>query len=200
VLVFVLRVLPPLALAAAGTILGMVVLAPYLPSVLTLPLLLVAVLAFVALFTFREVPGWSTALLTCFGLLAGLYLGSLFPQGGRLWGWAAVAAIGILALAALLGHAFRGRLRLAALLLWVLSWIYVAGWPLIALLPGAATLQFVWAAAGLGIFGCLGISWFAAVEERQAESSGSSLAIELYVIVLNLVVAGRVLAAGLAIT
>jgi len=85
---------------------------------------------------------------------------------------------------------------LTALLLWVLSWIYVAGWPVIGFLRSGERLQSVWAVAGLGIFGCLGISWFAAAEERQAEAAGACLAIELYVIALNLVVAGRVLAAG----
>jgi hypothetical protein len=56
-------------------------------------------------------------------------------------------------------------------------------------------LQTIWAFAGLIIFGGLAATWFANLMTSEEKPNNVSLAIDLFIVGLNLFVAGRVLLA-----
>jgi hypothetical protein len=193
-MVFAVQVLPVAVLAVFGSLAGASVIASRLPASMTLPTLLVGLVLFVAMLTFRDNVGWNTALLVGFGLAAGIYLRWAFPESaGGQWPAAIATGLVILSVAAAVGP--RGGQRLAWLGpgVWALSWIYLVGWIALAWLRLGRGASVGWAAAGLLVFGILSMIWFGSQSRRPARVSATSLAIDLYILGLNLVVAARVI-------
>lgn len=186
----VLAVGEPLLLAAAMTAAGALVLGPYLASA-WFAAALGALVIFLALLTFKQVPGWNVALLTAFAAVGGGFVAALFPKA---LGWGALAAAALLVTAAIVSS---GRIASApwmARLAWALSWIYLAGWPILAILRAEKTARVGWAAGGLLVFFALAACWFAGRPWLQEEDVGAPLAIEVYLIGLNLLLAAAAIA------
>ncbi len=195
---FALQVLPVLLMALAATLIGGVV---PVSEAWQLPLLLVGVLLFVALLTFRKAPGWNLALLLALAAVAGMLLGSAFSgEHSASWGSALGLAFALMGLAALVGYALRGRLGRAGCALWILAWIYLLGWLAFMLLNPADWLRAVWAGAGLVIFGLLLVVWFSDLTGEKKSSRGLAVSqgTDLYLLGFNIAVAARVLLLYLA--
>ena len=197
---FILRTLPVSALAMIVTTAGMLAVQPDRIAPLTLPLLLLAVLLFAAMLTFRKSAGWNAGLLLGFALVIGLLLSGLNVSAApRAWAGALGVNIAALGLAAVMGRALRGRLAMLGGGLWLISWAYLVGWGVIAALRAGPPFQVVWAAAGLLIFTGLAAAWFSAVGGEREETPGASQAIDLYIFSFNLALAAYVLLSGWAL-
>ncbi len=196
---FIIRVLPVSALAMIATVAGMLAAPPDRIAPLMLLLLLVAVLLFAAMLTFRESGGWNTGLLLGFALVVGLLLSGLHEDGvAHAWAGALGAMVAALGLSAVVGRALHGRLDMLGGGLWLISWAYLVGWGVIAVLRASPPFQVVWAVAGLLIFTGLAAAWFSALEGEREETLGVSLAIDLYIFGFNLTLAAYVLMRGLS--
>lgn len=196
---FIFHVLPVSALAMIVTTAGMLAAPPDRIAALTLPLLLVAVLLFVAMLTFRKSSGWNTGLLLGFALAVGFLLSGLNKtDDGHAWMGALGIMIAALGVSTVVGRALRGRLAMLGGGLWLISWAYLVGWGVIAVLRAGPPFQVVWAAAGLLIFTGLAAAWFSALGGEREETPGASQAIDLYIFSFNLVLASFVLLRGLS--
>lgn len=195
---FILQVLPVTLLALAGTGLGLVVLPTDLALRFEIPLLLLGLLFFVAMITFKGTSGWNVFFLLGFSLVVGVLLrGFAQEELGRSWSLSFGVAIGILGLSAGVGRSLHGRLFWLGKGFWILSWIYLAGWGLIVVLHLGALIRILWAGAGLVIFSGLAAAWFAGLGEHQEGASGIPLAIDLYILAFNLAVATRVISSSI---
>ncbi len=189
---FSLQVLPPAVVAGLATMLGSQVLAGRLPPAWEFPLLILGLLLFVGMLTFRMAGGWTLAVLVAFGLAAGTLLGQMLTGSGAGWPLAWLLAAALLALgAALSGSLPPWWLRLG-FGLWLAALIYLAGWIALALLRLPTASQAAWALGGVVIFALLGSVWFASLGRRRPNRP-SSLAVDLYILAFNLAVALRVL-------
>jgi hypothetical protein len=191
-LAFALQVLPVSLLAFAATALGALL---RLDERLRLPLLLLGVLLYAALMTFRHTPRWNLVILLALAAAAGALLVSVLGSNqGAAWGPGVGLSLGIITLSLSLGRALRGRFRRAGKALWILAWIYLAGWLLLLALEPALWLVTVWAGAGVAIFGGLIVVWYA---QLGAMESARSLAVpqgsDLYLLGLNIAVALQML-------
>lgn len=196
--VFIIQVFPLTFLAGLGVALGLGFVAERLTAALQLPVVILGLLVFIGMITFRETRGWNIALLIGFGVIAGGFLGSIFPEGtGTSWAMALLATLGVIFLAAGVGNWLGVHLRRLGLGLWIGSWVYLLGWVLLAVTDSSPTLQTLWALAGMAIFGGMAAAWFANLMTTEQQSSNVSLAIDLFVLGLNLFVAGRVLLAAI---
>jgi FtsH-binding integral membrane protein len=193
---FALQVLPLSALSLLATSLGFSILPFDVTSRWTLPLLWTGVLLFVALTTFKETPGWNIGLLLAFALVAGCLISGL-KLGSRPVNWPSTLLImtTLLALSAVVGGKTRGRAGWLGMGLWALTWVYLAGWGLISLLHLGGTTQILWASAGTILFCVLSAIWFSELEARLHPGSGAALAVELYILALNLAFAVHLLRA-----
>ena len=199
-LAFSLQVLPVSLLALGATVVGAMA---RISDAWRLPLLLVGVMLFAALLTFRKTPGWNLALLLALAAVAGMFLGSSFEgTQGQSWGGALTVAFTLMGMAALIGHMLRGRLRRVGSALWMLAWIYLAGWILLVMLNPAAWLRALWSGAGLVIFGGLVVVWFSELGDEENPVRGLAVpqGCDLYLLGLNIAVAARVLLLYLATT
>jgi len=70
--------------------------------------------------------------------------------------------------------------------------VMLLGWVLIAVVEMPSVVQILWALAGLLIFGGLAATWFANLMTSESQSSNVSLTIDLFILGMNLLVAGRV--------
>ena len=191
---FFIQIFPLTFLAGIGAAFGLGFVAERLPESLHLPMAILGLVVFIGMVTFREAGGWNIGLLIGFGVIAGAFLGSIFPAEADLsWGMALLVALGILFLAAGVGNWLGIRLQGLAATLWIGSWGYLLGWILLALLDSSTMLQTIWAFAGLIIFGGLAATWFANLMTSEEHQKHVSLAIDLFILGLNLFVAGRVL-------
>lgn len=196
-LAFTLQVLPALGLALIATFVGAAV--PVGAS-MRIPLLLVGVLFFVGLMTFRRTRGWNLALLMGLAAVAGALISPGLGAGRRPpWTGAIALTMALTILAALAGKAMRGRLRKAGIALWVLAWIYLLGWIFGGLLDPPGWVRICWAGAGLIIFGGLVAVWFSQLGSEEIPPRGLAVAhgIDLYLLGLNIAVAGQVLLVSL---
>lgn len=191
---FFIQIFPLTFLAGIGGAFGLGFLAERLPEALHLPIAILGLVVFIGMVTFRGVAGWNIALMIAFGVIAGAFLGSVFPaEEGLSWTMAFLATLGILFLAAGIGNWLGIRLQGLGVTLWIGSWGYLLGWILLALLDSSTFLQTLWAFAGLVIFGGLAATWFANLMTSEEQPNNVSLAIDLFIVGLNLFVAGRVL-------
>ncbi len=185
----ILAMAAPLLLASVATAVGARILAGRLPAA-WYAAAIVALLLFLALLTFKQTRGWNTGLLAAFAAVAGGFAGAFFPDSV---GWGGAAAGGMLGLSVLIS---RGRWAAGALigrLCWLLSWVYVAGWPILLFIDVPRVFLLGWAAGGLVVFAGLASCWFASRLWRG--QGGTPAAIEIYLIGLNLLLAGAAVVA-----
>ena len=191
---FFIQIFPLTLLAGIGGAFGLGFVAERVPESMYLPIAIFGLVVFIGMVTFRGVGGWNIALLIGFSVIAGAFLGSVFPsEEGLSWTMALLATLGILFLAAGVGNWLGIRLQGLGVTLWIGSWGYLLGWVLLALLDSSTMLQTIWAFAGLIIFGGLAATWFANLMTSEEQPNTVSLAIDLFIVGLNLFVAGRVL-------
>jgi FtsH-binding integral membrane protein len=154
------------------------------------------VLLFAGLMTFRRTHGWNLALLLALATVIGLLVGpGLNTERSLPWTGAIAITILLLVLAAFIGKALRKWFRKVGSALWLLAWVYVAGWLIGGLINPAEWLRILWASAGLVIFEGLVAVWFYKLSAQEIPPRGLAVAqgIDLYLLGLNIAVAGQVL-------
>lgn len=177
----------PLLLAVIATALGERILSERIPTA-WYAAAIVALLLFLAVLTFKQTPGWNTGLLVAFAAVAGGFVGAFFPATASKAGAIVVVLLGLSALLS------RGRWASRAVtrrLFWMLSWLYIAGWPVLLFAGAPMTFRLGWAAGGVVVFIGLATAWLAARSwQGSAGQAGTAAGIELYLIGLNLLLAG----------
>ncbi len=196
---FLLQVVPFSLLGLLGSLVGLW-LGPQDPgSTFMLLAGVISLLLFIALMTFKSVPGWNVALLAALGLALGVFLRALAAEGVVSdWLLSALLAVLVFALSAWLGRRMGSRMRDVGIGLWLLSWAYLLGWAVIAFLGLDPVFTTAWAGAGVLIFSGLAAAWFSSLELQMDAQPGAALAADLFFLFLNLTIALRVLSAGLA--
>lgn len=184
-----LQVGPLLTASGAATVGCARWLAPALPQVLELPLLLVALLFYLAFLMADNWPLGSTLSLVAFagsvGAAGGLWLPAL---DGSPWGRSMGFGLAELLAALLLGRRIRLPAWLGGELLTGLLWLYLLGWPAIALVRGGPILIRSWAAFGSIVLILLATVW--SQDLRLVEPPPAPrMAGELYLITFNLILA-----------
>lgn len=159
----------------------------------------ISLLLFIALMTFKSVPGWNVGLLAALGFTLGVFLRAMAAEV-RISAWllSAVLAVLVFAITAWLGRRMGFRMRDVGTGLWLLSWAYLLGWAVIAFLGLDPIFTTAWAGAGVLIFAGLAAAWFASLEPQLDAQPGAALAVDLFFLFLNLTVAVRVLFGGFA--
>ncbi|NIS82215.1 MAG: hypothetical protein GTO14_18870 [Anaerolineales bacterium] len=192
---FVLQILPITGLAMVSTVVGLFAMPVEVGFRLEIPLLLLGLLLFVTMQTFKNESGWNVTLLLGFSLVVGAILSVMGGvDSSRGWIFAIGGMTFILASAALVGRFLRGRFAVLGVGLWMSSWVYLFGWGAIALLHLEESLLAIWALAGLVIFAGLSVVWFAGIADRAREDTVPALAMDLYILGINLAIAARLLA------
>jgi len=196
---FLLQVVPFSLLGLLGSLAGLW-LGPQDPgSTFMLLAGVISLLLFIALMTFKSVPGWNVGLLAALGFALGVFLRALVAEVMfSTWLLSALLAVLVFAVAAWLGRRLGSRMRDVGIGLWLLSWAYLMGWVVIAFLGLDPVFTTAWAGAGVLIFSGLAAAWFASLESNLDTQSGPALAVDLFFLFLNLTIALRVLSAGLA--
>jgi hypothetical protein len=196
---FLLQVVPFTLLGLLGSLVGLW-FGPKEPgSTFMLLAGVISLLLFIALMTFKSVPGWNVGLLAALGLALGVFLRALAAEAMfSAWLLSALLAALVFALSAWLGRRMGSRMREVGIGLWLLSWAYLMGWAVIAFLGLDPVFTTAWAGAGVLIFTGLAAAWFASLESQLDDQSGPALAADLFFLFLNLTIALRVLTAGLA--
>lgn len=191
---FAAAILPPLLAAVIASGLGDAALTTRLTMVSALPAALVGLLLFVAMLTFKRVRGWNAALLVVFSFAAGGILSWLF-QGwvGGSWLGALSATVVILGVSGFIGRRLGRPILEIGAYLWLLSWVYLFGWVVVAVLQPSPTWIRAWAGGGAIVYAGLSAAWFGGLDPFAPNPSGTSWAIDVYVLGLNLAIAVRVL-------
>ena len=196
---FLLQVVPFSLLGLLGSLAGLW-FGPQEPgSTFMLLAGVISLLLFIALMTFKSVPGWNVGLLAALGLALGVFLRALAAEVMfSAWLLSAGIAVLVFALTAWFGRRLGSRMREVGIGLWLLSWAYLLGWAVIAFLGLDPVFTTAWAGAGVLIFSGLAAAWFASLESQLDAQPGAALAVDLFFLFLNLTIALRVLSAGLA--
>lgn len=194
-LAFLVRVGPLFGLALAVTGGGMA-LGARIPSAGLLPVGILTVLCFAALMTFRRVRAWSVPLLLSFALLAGSLLWPMLGGPAARWGWPLAAGAGVPLIGVPLGWKAGSGLRRFGWAAWAAAWVYIVGWIVWQLLAQDTGVRQAWGLAGLVIFSALTVTWAGSLSGRQAQEPEGAVAVELYLIGLNLGIAVRMMAAA----
>jgi len=196
---FLLQVVPFSLLGLLGSLVGLWFGPKEPDSTFMLLAGVVSLLLFIALMTFKSVPGWNVGLLAALGLALGVFLQALAAEAMiSAWLLSAGFAVLVFALSAWLGRRLGSRMMDVGVGLWLLSWAYLMGWAVIAFLGLAPVFTTAWAGAGVLIFSGLAAAWFASLESKLDTQSGPALAVDLFFLYLNLTIALRVLFAGWA--
>jgi hypothetical protein len=196
---FLLQVVPFSFLGLLGSLAGLWFGPQDTGSTFMLLAGVISLLLFIALMTFKSVPGWNVGLLAALGLALGVFLRALAVEVMvSAWLLSAGLAVLVFAVAAWLGRRLGSRMRDVGIGLWLLSWAYLMGWAVIAFLGLDPVFTTAWAGAGVLIFSGLAAAWFASLESKLDSQSGPALAVDLFFLFLNLTIALRVLYAGLA--
>jgi len=195
---FLLQVVPFTLLGLLGSLAGLW-FGPQEPgSTFTLLAGVVSLLLFIALMTFKSVPGWNVGLLAALGLALGVFLRALAAEVMfSAWLLSAGIAMLVFALSAWLGRRTGSRMKDVGIGLWLLSWAYLMGWAVIAFMDLDPAFTTAWAGAGVLIFSGLAAAWFSSLESQLDAQPGAALAADLFFLFLNLTIALRVLSAGL---
>jgi hypothetical protein len=194
---FAATILPPLLAALIASGLGAAALSPRITTGSVVPVALFGLLLFVAMMTFKRARGWNAGLLVAVSFAAGGVVTWLFEDRiGGSWLGAVSAAVLILAISAVAGRRVGPRLAGIGAWLWLLSWIYLFGWVVVAVLHLPPGWILAWAAGGLVVYGGLSATWFAGFDPVPADPSGTAWAVDLYLLGLNLAIAARVLLAS----
>ena len=191
---FAAAILPPLTAALIAGALGAAAFTPRLTTGSVVPVALLGLLLFVAMLTFKRARGWNAALLVAFSFSASGVVSWLF-QGrvGGTWLGALSAAVVILAISAIVGRRVGPRLVGIGAWLWLLSWVYLFGWVVVAVLQPSPAWIRGWAAGGVIVYAGLTSAWFAGLDPQALDPSGTAWAVDLYLLGLNLTIAARVL-------
>jgi hypothetical protein len=196
---FLLQVVPFSLLGLLGSLVGLW-LGPQDPgSTFMLLAGVISLLLFIALMTFKSVPGWNVGLLAALGFALGVFLRALAAEVMfSAWLLSAGLAVLVFAFCAWIGRRLGSRMKDVGIGLWLLSWAYLMGWAVIAFLGLDPVFTTAWAGAGVLIFSGLAAAWFASLESKLDTQSGPALAVDLFFLFLNLTIALRVLSAGWA--
>ncbi len=196
---FLLQVVPFTLLGLLGSMVGLW-FGPQEPgSTFMLLAGVVSLLLFIALMTFKSVPGWNVGLLAALGLALGVFLRALAAEVMfSAWLLSVLLAALVFAVAAWLGRRMGSRMRDVGIGLWLLSWAYLMGWAVIAFLGLDPVFTTAWAGAGTLIFSGLAAAWFSSLESQLDAQPGPALAAGLFFLFLNLTIAIRVFSAGWA--
>lgn len=196
---FLLQVVPFSLLGLLGSLVGLW-FGPQAPgSTFMLLTGVISLLLFIALMTFKSVPGWNVGLLAALGLALGVFLRALAAEAMFSdWLLSAGLAVLVFALSAWIGRRMGSRIKDVGIGLWLLSWAYLMGWAVIAFLRLDPVFTTAWAGAGVLIFSGLAAAWFSSLESQLDAQPGPAFAVDLFFLFLNLTIALRVLSAGLA--
>jgi len=196
---FLLQVVPFSLLGLLGSLVGLWFGPKEPDSTFMLLAGVVSLLLFIALMTFKSVPGWNVGLLAALGLALGVFLRALAAEAMiSAWLLSAGFAVLVFALSAWLGRRLGSWMRDVGVGLWLLSWAYLMGWAVIAFLGLDPVFTTAWAGAGVLIFSGLAAAWFASLESQLDAQPSAALAADLFFLFLNLTIALRVLFAGWA--
>ncbi len=195
---FLLQVVPFSLLGLLGSLVGLW-FGPQEPgSTFMLLAGVVSLLLFIALMTFKSVPGWNVGLLAALGLALGVFLRALAAEAMfSAWLLSVGLAVLVFAAAAWLGRRMGSRMKDVGIGLWLLSWAYLMGWAVIAFMGLDPVFTTAWAGAGVLIFSSLAAAWFSSLESQLDAQPGAALAADLFFLFLNLTIAIRVLFGGL---
>lgn len=134
----------------------------------------VGCLAFVALLAFSEARVWNVLVLGFFAVIGGAVLGAILPLAGASWRimglWSTLAAVGGGAAGAIIGE----RLNRLAKPLWLLAWVYLAGWLVLAVGEISGMQIEPWGLAGVVVF--TGLVAVRAAGWRTVAQGGTSAA------------------------
>jgi hypothetical protein len=196
---FLLQVVPFTLLGLLGSMVGLW-FGPQEPgSTFMLLAGVVSLLLFIALMTFKSVPGWNVGLLAALGIALGVFLRALAADVMfSAWLLSALLAVLVFAVAAWIGRRMGSRMKEVGIGLWLLSWAYLMGWAVIAFLGLDPVFTTAWAGAGVLIFSGLAAAWFSSLESQLDAQPGPALAADLFFLFLNLTIALRVFSAGWA--
>ena len=196
---FLLQVVPFTLLGLLGSMVGLW-FGPQEPgSTFMLLAGVVSLLLFIALMTFKSVPGWNVGLLAALGIALGVFLRALAADVMfSAWLLSALLAVLVFAVAAWIGRRMGSRMKEVGIGLWLLSWAYLMGWAVIAFLGLDPVFTTAWAGAGVLIFTGLAAAWFSSLESQLDAQPGPALAADLFFLFLNLTIALRVFSAGWA--
>ena len=196
---FLLQVVPFTLLGLLGSMVGLW-FGPQEPgSTFMLLAGVVSLLLFIALMTFKSVPGWNVGLLAALGIALGVFLRALAADVMfSAWLLSALLAVLVFAVAAWIGRRMGSRMKEVGIGLWLLSWAYLMGWAVIAFLGLDSVFTTAWAGAGVLIFSGLAAAWFSSLESQLDAQPGPALAADLFFLFLNLTIALRVFSAGWA--
>jgi FtsH-binding integral membrane protein len=162
--------------------------------ILTVILAAVTILLFIALLTFREWQGWNLALLLGFSAALGAVIALLSPDSQAPLGYTPFwLLLPCLVFAALAGTWLGSRVGEIGAILWLVSWVYLLGWAALLFLELEAVLYLTWSVVGLVLFTGVAAVWFANMEQHFAQRSSVSVAIDLYLVCLNLYLAALIL-------
>jgi len=152
-----------------------------------LPVMLVGLLLFAALITFKKTRGWNIALLLSLALVLGFIIGVLLSSENKSEAPVVVLrTLFLLLVAALIGSLLGQRSAYFGVSLWVASWVHVFGWVIIMIAQLSFEFIRIWAVIGLIIFTGLAVVWFGRLEDHLVETTGPTLAIDLYFLSINL--------------
>lgn len=195
---FLLQVVPFTLLGLLGSLVGLW-FGPKEPgSTFMLLAGVISLLLFIALMTFKSVPGWNVGLLAALGLALGVFLRALAAEVMfSAWLLSALLAALVFAVAAWIGRRMGSRMKEVGIGLWLLSWAYLMGWAVIAFMNLDPVLTTAWAGAGVLIFTGLAAAWFSSLESQLDAQPGPALGVDLFFLFLNLTVALRVLLGGI---
>lgn len=190
----VLQILPFTVLGLLSSALGAWSWSPATTSGATLVRALILLLVFLGLLAMKRTPNWNVVMLITFGFMAGSFA-ELIPsdRGGHYWLLSVGIASTLLILCFWLSRILRRRPREFGPGLWLLTWFYVVGWAGFLLLDVDPILQLVWIGFGLALFAGLGVVWFSNAPLALGRTPGSTLGIDLYLIMLNMIVVSRLL-------
>lgn len=190
----VFEVLPIVGLSGGMSLAGWLWLGSRIKGALVPPLWVCLAGFYAALMVFKQTQGWNLGLLGIFALLAGSALGS-WQLATPANGWGALGGVvGFTAACGAVGLLLGARLVWPVRLFWFVSWLYLIGWVILGLWPTGDRWFGPWAGLGVFLFGGLLIGWFAAWR-RPTGPSGTSAAIDLYLLTASLGVVVMVLLA-----
>jgi hypothetical protein len=155
---------------------------------------LILLLVFLGLLALKQTTYWNVILLVLFGIIVGSFAGLFSAEKGHLiWCYSTGIASTLIFACFVISQKLRKHLREIGTGLWLLTWFYVFGWVGLSLLDLDPVFQIVWATFGLALFVGMGVVWFSNTELALERLPGSALGVDLYLIMLNMILASRFL-------
>ena len=191
---FAVQVLPPVILVGLSQWIAYMSTPASTDSTFILIVAAITGLLVIATLTFRERHGWNLWLLLGSSVGSGSTI-SLLTRGTNLIPDSKPFLIVLVCLA--LGASTRKWFGVKgselSVILWLVSWVYLSGWVALRLLRLDLVLYVTWSIVGVALFTGISGVWFATMADEMNKRSSVSLAIDLYVIGINLFLAGMTL-------